>query len=147
MRKNVFLSQWFDEFISGVKKQESKGAITHLYEHGFSKRIVEHGGTWECLYTAHNRDIYNKIKKYYRAKMPFMKKVAFPRHDGTLGPQISYVLKHTPTQMRNAIIKNAKRVYGAEYVNRTLNQTRLTAFWRGLKYAIYKIKAHYAKKH
>ena len=146
MRKNVFLSQWFDEFISGVQKQESKGAITHLYEHGFSRLVVQHDGIWKCLYTAHNRDIYNKIKKYYREKMPFMKKVAFTRHDGALGPQISYVLQHTPTQMRNAIIKNAKRVYGAEYVNRILNQTRLVAFWRGLKYAIYKIRLHYGKK-
>ena len=147
MRKNVFTSTWFYEFISAVKKLESKGAITHHYEHGFSKCVIEHGGTWKCLYTAHNRDVYNKIKKYYREKMPFMKKVAIARHDGALGPQISYVLKHTPTQMRNAIIKNAKRVYGTEYVNRTLNQNRISAFWRGLKYAIYKIRAHYAKKH
>ena len=147
MRKNVFLSKWFDEFISNVTHLGSKGAITAHYEHGFSRLVIEHGGAWRCLYTAHNRDVYNKIKKYFHAKMPFMKKVAFTRHDGALGPQISYVLKHTPAPMRNAIIKNAKRVYGDEYVTRTLNQSRFVAFWRGLKYAIYKIRAHYAKKH
>jgi len=147
MQKNVFLSKWFDEFISGVKHLASKGAITHAYEHGFSKYVTEHGGTWMCLYSAHNRDVYNKIKYYYKQKMPFMKKVAFTRHDGSLGPQISYVLKHTPTQMRNAIIKNAQRIYGTDYINRTLNQNRIVAFWRGLKYAVYKIKAHYVKKH
>ena len=138
MRKSVFMSTWFDKFISNVKHLESKGAITRAYEHGFTKNVVEYGGKWMCLYSAHNRDIYNKVKKYYRAKMPFMKKVAFSRHNGSLGPQISYVLKHTPIQMRNAIIANAKRAYDPEYVNRVLSQSKITAFMRGLKYAITK---------
>ena len=146
MRKSVFMSKWFDEFLSSVTKLESKGAITSRYEHGFTKNVVAHGGTWTCLYSAHNRDVYNKIKKYFRLKMPFMKKVAFNRHDGALGPQISYVLKHTPKNMRDAIIKNAKRVYGNEYVNRILSASRITALLRGIKYGIYKIKAHYVKK-
>ena len=138
MRKSVFMSTWFDKFISNVKHLESKGAITRTYEHGFTKNVVEHGGKWMCLYSAHNRDIYNKVKKYYRVKMPFMKKVAFSRHNGSLGPQISYVLKHTPIQMRNAIIANAKRIYGIEYVNHILSLSKFSAFMRGLKYAIAK---------
>ena len=146
MRPSVFMSDWFDSFMSGIKKLESKGAITHEYEHGFTKNVVAHGGTWMCMYSAHNRDIYNKVKHYYRAKMPFMKKVAFTRHNGSLGPQISYVLKHTPAQMGNAILSNARRVYGTEYVNHALNQSRITAFINGLKYGIYKVKAHYVKK-
>ena len=146
MGKTVFMSKWFDEFITSVEKQKSKGAITKLYEHGFSKNVIDHGGIWACLYIAHNRDVYNKIKKYYRAKMPFMKKVAFTRHDGSLGPQISYVLKHLSPAVRNAIIKNAKRTYGTEFVNRTINQNRIVALIRGLKYAIQKIKAHYVKE-
>lgn len=139
MRKSVFMAKWFDEFISSVTKLNSKGAITRTYEHGFTKNVVSHGGTWMCTYSAHNRDIYNKIKHYYRIKMPFMKKVAFTRHNGTLGPQISYVLHGTSATMRNAIIKNAERVYGADYVNNTLAQNRLTAFMRGLKYGIKKL--------
>ena len=139
MRKSIFMSKWFDEFISGVRKLESKGAITYEYEHGFSKKVIAHGGAWSCLYTAHNRDIYNKIKHYYSIKMPFIKKVAFTRHNGTLGPQISYVLRHTPTTMRNAIIKNAQRVYGTEYVNRTLSQSHIAAILHGIKYGIKKL--------
>lgn len=146
MRPSVFMSDWFDSFMSGIKKLESKGAITHEYEHGFTKNVVAHGGTWMCMYSAHNRDVYNKVKHYYRAKMPFMKKVAFTRHNGSLGPQISYVLKHTPAQMGNAILSNARRVYGTEYVNHALNQSHITAFINGLKYGIYKVKAHYVKK-
>lgn len=146
MRPSVFLSDWFNEFILAVKKLESKGAITKQYEHGFTKNVVAHDGTWMCLYSAHNRDVYNKIRRYYRAKMPFMKKVAFTRHNGSLGPQISYVLRHIPTTTRNAILSNARRVYGTEYVDKTLNQNRITAFINGLKYIIYKTKAHYVKK-
>ena len=139
MRDTVFMSDWFDTFLSDVKKLESKGAITHTYEHGFTKNVVLHGGNWMCLYSAHNRDIYNKIKHYYSQKMPFMKKVAFTRHNGQLGPQISYVLKHTGAPMRNAILNNAKRVYGNEYVTHTLNQSRAMAFLHGTKYAIEKL--------
>ena len=138
MRPSVFLSNWFNDFICSVTHQQSKGAITHLYEHGFTKLVTEHGGTFACLYTAHNRDIYNKIKKYYKQKMPFMKRVAFTRHNGTLGPQISYVLSHTTKVMRNAIIKNAERVYGDKYTQRILSQSRFMAFIRGIKYGIHK---------
>ena len=67
-----------------------------------------------------------------------MKKVAFTRHNGTLGPQISYVLKHTNAKMRNAIVRNAARVYGEQYVKHTLSQSRIAAFICGLKYGIKK---------
>lgn len=146
MQPNVFLSEWFNSFITGVTKQESKGAITHMYEHGFTKNITAHSGTWMCIYSAHNRDIYNKIKYYYRKKMPFIKKVAFVRHNGCLGPQIASVLKRIPSGTRKSIIKNAHRVYGTEYVNRILSQSHITALFHGLRYAIYKIRKHYAKK-
>ncbi|MBO7643219.1 MAG: hypothetical protein J6S74_03770 [Alphaproteobacteria bacterium] len=139
MRPSVFLSNWFKDFICSVKPQKSKGAITHLYEHRFTKLVTEHDGTFACLYSAHNRDIYNKIKKYYKQKMPFIKRVAFTRHNGTLGPQISYVLSRTPTQMRDAIIKNAERIYGPEYTQRTLSQSKFMALVRGIKYGIQKI--------
>ena len=146
MRPAVFMSKWFDTFLSSVKKLESKGEITHIYEHGFTEHVVEHGGTWSCLYSTYNRDIYNKIKHYYRKKVPFMKKVAFTRHNGSLGPQISYVLRKTPATTSRAILSNARRVYGTEYVNKMLAQNHVAAFISGLKYAIYKTKAHYVKK-
>ena len=141
MRPSVFLSDWFDAFMTGITKLPSKGDVTKVYEHGFTKNIVAHGGTWMCLYSAHNRDVYNKIKHYYRTKMPFMKKAAFVRHNGRLGPQISYILKHTPTTTRNAIVKNAQRVYGEKYVNDVLSTGHIGAFIRGAKYAIKKIMA------
>ncbi|MBO7066939.1 MAG: hypothetical protein J6W40_04950 [Alphaproteobacteria bacterium] len=141
MRGSVFMSEWFDTFMSGITKLASKGDVTKVYEHGFTKNVVAHGGTWMCLYSAHNRDVYNKIKHYYRVKMPFMKKAAIIRHNGRLGPQISYVLKRTPTQMRVAIVKNAERTYGEKYVKETLSMWRITAFIRGAKYAIKKILA------
>ncbi len=138
MRKSVFLSDWFDNFLSNVKKLESKGAITHTYEHGFTKHVLSHGGKIMCLYSAHNRDIYNKIKYYFRKKMPFMKKVAFIRHNGQYGPQISYVLKRIPQNMRDAILQNAYRVYGKNLIDTYLSLNRISAFFNGLKYGIKK---------
>lgn len=139
MRKTVFMSDWFDKFMLGITQLDSKGAVTKIYEHGFTKNLVAHNSTWMCLYDAHNRDIYNRIKKYYRIKMPFIKKAAFIRHNGRLGNQIAYVLKRIPTPTRNAIVKNARRVYGEQYVNNMLSMGRIAAFIRGLKYATKKI--------
>ena len=141
MRRDIFMSEWFNTFMLSITKLESKGAITKLYEHGFTKNVVAHNGTWMCLYIAHNRDVYNKIKHYYRIKMPFMKKVAFTRHNGCLGPQISYALKRTPTNMRNAIINNAQRVYGEQHVKCVLSTGHIAAFVRGVKYGIKKALA------
>ncbi len=139
MRASVFMSDWFDSFMARITKLPSKGDVTKVYEHGFTQNVVANNGTWMCLYDAHNRDIYNKVKKYYRNKLPFMKKVAFTRHNGRLGHQISYILAHTPPKTRNAIIKNAQRVYGKQYVDNILSIGCIGAFIRGIKYAIKKI--------
>jgi lipopolysaccharide biosynthesis protein len=141
MRGTVFLSEWYDTFMSRITKLPSKGDVTKVYEHGFTRNVVEHGGTWMCTFSAHNRDVYNKIKKYYRAKMPFIKKAAFVRHNGRLGHQIAYVLHRTPAPMRDAIIENARRVYGEKYTNDILSMGAITAFMRGLKYGIKKLLA------
>lgn len=141
MRGTVFLSEWYDTFMSRITKLPSKGDVTKVYEHGFTRNVVEHGGTWMCTFSAHNRDVYNKIKKYYRAKMPFIKKAAFVRHNGRLGHQIAYVLHRTPAPMRDAIIEDARRVYGEKYTNDILSMGAITAFMRGLKYGIKKLLA------
>jgi lipopolysaccharide biosynthesis protein len=141
MRGTVFLSEWYDTFMSRITKLPSKGDVTKVYEHGFTRNVAEHGGTWMCTFSAHNRDVYNKIKKYYRAKMPFIKKAAFVRHNGRLGHQIAYVLHRTPAPMRDAIIEDARRVYGEKYTNDILSMGAITAFMRGLKYGIKKLLA------
>ena len=141
MHKTVFLSDWFNKFITSVTHQSNKGMITALYEHGFTRGINEHNGKWMCLYSVSGRGVYNNVKKLYHAKMPFIKKVAFTRHNGRLGPQIKYVLQHIDPKLNSAILQNAQRVYGTDYVNKTLKQNTISAFFNGVKYGIKKLLA------
>ncbi|MBD5391901.1 hypothetical protein HDR66_03795 [bacterium] len=140
MRPSVFLSNWFDEFIRSVKKLSGKGLITQVYEHGFSAAVVRDGGRWTCKWRVHNRGIYNQVKSLYRRKMPFMKKVAFSRHNGRLGRQILYVLNHIPTDGRDAILENARRTWGAAYVENLLTRNPFKIMSRTIRYFISKTK-------
>lgn len=139
MRPSVFMSDWFDEFITSVKKLESKGLITRMYEHRFSALVCENNLTWECLWTVKNRGVYNKIKKLYRAGMPFMKKVAFSRHGGALGRQIQYVLRHITPKARTAIISGAQCTWGKEYTDWLLTNNPIKIIYRNMRHSLHKL--------
>lgn len=139
MRKSVFLSDWFDAFIRSVTKLESKGLITRMYEHRFSSLVTENGLTWHCPWTAKNRGVYNRIKYLYCREMPFIKKVAFTRHGGSLGRQIKYVLDHAPHHARNAILSAACETWGAEYISWLLTKNPITIMIRTVRHTIKKI--------
>lgn len=139
MRQSVFMTKWFDEFMTSIVLQKSKGAITHLYEQGFTKLIEKNDKTWSCIYSIPGRGIYNDIKKVYRQGLPFMKKVAFTRHNGALGRQILYVLNHTNSDARNAIISGAKDTFGDKYINWLLTKNPIKIILRNIKYFIKKI--------
>jgi len=141
MRKTVFMTKWFDTFMMSITRQSSKGMITKLYEQGFTKLVTSHGGRVGCIYSIPNRGVYNRIKYLYRKKMPFIKKVAFPRHNGRLGRQLLYVLNRVPADARAAILENARRTYGAEYVDKTLTRNPFRIMARSMRYAINKIFA------
>ncbi len=137
--QSIFLSDWFDKFMHSVTKLQSKGAITRIYEHGFSKIISQNSLTWNCIYTVAGRGIYNKIKKLYNHKMPFMKKNAFPRRGGALGRQILYVLNNIQPNVRNYILENASRIYGRNYINWLLTNNPIKIIFRNIRYAARKI--------
>ena len=139
MHKKVFNTKWFYKFIIDVKHQKSKGLITSLYEHGFTKNLILNNNTWRCMYSVPGRGIYNKIKKLYEQKMPFIKKAAFTRHDGALGQKIKYILAHIPKNLSDAIIENACRVYGKEYITGILNRNALSCFVHNIKYGFKKL--------
>ncbi len=141
MCKTVFLSDWFDKFITGVTHQNGKGMITRIYEHGFSKLVIEHGETWKCIYSIYGRGVYNRVRKMYRMKIPFFKKVSFTRHDGGLGPQIHYVLNHILPKTRDAIVTSAQDAYGHEYIKTMLSRGYLSGTLHTLKYGIKKFLA------
>lgn len=140
MRPSVFLSTWFDKFICDVKHLESKGMITQKYEHGFSKAVKDHGGRTWCLYSIKNRGIYNQIKSLYKRGMPFMKKVAFTRHNGRLGRQILYVLNHTSPDASAAILSGARETFGTQYIDSLLTRNPFKIMMRGIRYGITKAR-------
>ncbi len=140
MRATVFLAPWFKKFIQSVRKQTDKGSVTKLYEQGFTALVSKHGLAWGCIYTVENRGIYNQIKKLYRGGLPFMKKVAFSRHGGRLGRQILYVLNHIAPDARASILENARRTWGAEYIDWLLTNNPVKILMRGVKYALGKAR-------
>jgi len=140
MRPSIFMSDWFDKFIRAVRHQDSKGAVTQEYEQGFSKAVLAHGGRTWCMMSVKNRGVYNRVKYLFRHGMPFMKKAAFTRHDGRLGRQILYVLRHTSPDARRAIMAGARRAYGAEYINWLLTNNPFKIMMRAIKYGLNKTR-------
>lgn len=139
MRPSVFATSWFDTFMRQITKQPNKGAITHLYEQGFSALVTKHNLTWCALYSAPGRSIYNKIKHFYRIGVPFVKKVAFTRNHGALGRQLTYILRHTDSAIRDTIITSARMTYGDKYINWLLTRNPITIIYRNIKHALHKL--------
>ena len=137
--KSVFLSKWFDEFMRSVTHQPDKGSVTYLYEHGFTRMLNKNNKTWQCIYSVPNRGIYNRIKKLYLRGLPFFKKNAFIRHNGALGAQIAYILRHIPDDLARAIMTNATRTWGDEHIHWLLTRNPIKIFIRNIKYATHKI--------
>lgn len=133
MTQTVFLSKWFDEFMSSITKQENKAFICILYENGFTERLIQNNLSIYCLYSIKGRGIYNRIKYLYKKKLPFMKKNAFIRQQGALGRQILYVLKAISKETSNKILKNAKRVYGKEHINWLLTKNPIKITYRNIR--------------
>lgn len=140
MRKNVFMSKWFNELLQSVCHQSDKGLVTVLYEHGFTKRLIENNLSWDALYSAPGRSIYNRVKHFYKQKMPFIKKLAFSRHYGALGRQLLYTLNHTAPDTRDTILTCARRVYGDEYISKILTHNPFKIMWRNITYTIHKLR-------
>lgn len=139
MRKSVFLTDWFDKFMLSITRQPDKGAVTYLYEQGFTRLLNQHDKKWKCKYSVPGRGIYNNVKQLYRAGMPFIKKIAFTRHNGALGMQISYVLRHTNTDARDAILSGAKDNFGSKYMDMLLTRNPVKIMFRNITYFIKKI--------
>ena len=139
LRPSIFMTDWFDNFMRNITKLKSKGLITREYEHGLSRAITAHNLTWACLYTVKNRGIYNHVKKLYRARMPFIKKLSFTRHNGSLGRQILYVLNHIDDDARIAITLSARQQYGTKYTKWLLTKNPIKIMFRHIKHTTKKL--------
>ena len=136
MTPAVFMSKWFDEFINSVTKVKSKTAVTSLYENGFTRLLNKHNIKWQCLYSVFNRGIYNRVKHLYLIKMPFMKKLAWTRHAGSLGRQVLFVLNKLSPALRQDILASAKITWGKKYIDWFLTKNPAKILVRYSKYIL-----------
>ncbi|MDR0741245.1 MAG: hypothetical protein LBF28_00535 [Rickettsiales bacterium] len=137
--KKLFLSQNFLNFITGIKFAGGKSGVISKYEHGFT-RMLKSGGYSFCIKrTLHGRGVYNRIKWLFRHGFPFMKKLSITRKRGYLGSQILYIIEHANPEIRDAIMQNANRVYGADYMKWLLTKNPLRILARGLRHFLLKI--------
>ncbi|MDO5011995.1 MAG: rhamnan synthesis F family protein [Pseudomonadota bacterium] len=139
MRKNVFLSPWYDEFMRAITHQPDKGSITYLYEQGFTEMLRAHHVKFACLYNCPGRSVYNNVAALFRRGMPFMKKVAFSRADGALGNRILYILRHVSPDVRDMILASAHRTWGDEYIKWLLTRNPIKITYCHIKHALRKI--------
>ena len=140
LNQKIFMSKWFDEFLSSVKKEPDKATITIKYEHGLTNLIENNGCTWTGIYSVRGRKTYNDPKYLFKRGCPFVKKACFVRHDGALGNQIKYILKHSDAVAVKRVMKSTNRIYGAKYMRKFLTYNPLRILWRNIKYGIKKLR-------
>ena len=140
MRRDTVCTDWFDRFITSVRPQRDKGAITYLYEQGFTKLITAQNIAYRCIFSVPGRSIYNSVRHLYRNGMPFIKKASFTRHNGCLGRQIRYVLSHTDKNVRDAILSSARDSLGDEYIDWLLTKNPFKILYRNVRYFFHKIR-------
>ena len=134
LNKKIFMSKWFDKFIISVKKEANKYAVTIVYEHGLTNVISKNNCSWDGLYTIRGRETYNNPKYLFKHGCPFVKKISFTRHNGALGNQIKYILKHCDKNAAHVIMNTANQLYGKQYMNWLLTNNIFKIWLRNIIY-------------
>lgn len=140
LNRKIFLSDWFDNFISDIHTQPTKNQVTIKYEHGLSNLIKNNNCSWSGLYTYRGRFTYNRPKFLFQHGCPFIKKASFTRHNGEHGKQIKYILSHADKKPTDAVMKTATRLYGKDYMNWFFTSCSIKIFIRKIQYAFKKIR-------
>lgn len=135
----VFLQPWFAGFLASVSKEDDKNDICVKYETGLSDLMTEMCVQYKGLYEISGKKIYNCVGKLYRCGLPFVKKSAFTRHNGSLGGQLKHVISHLEPYVRTLILNDARRVYGEDYVDWLLTYNPFKVAFRYLGYLIRKL--------
>ena len=139
LNKKIFLSPWFDEFISSVTHESEKTAITIKYEHGLTNLIHNHNCSWNGVYEIRGRFTYNNPEILFRYGCPFVKRACFTRHYGDCGIQIKHVLKCADNDATQSVLKTANRIYTEKYMTKFLTSNPVKIWARKIRYAIYKM--------
>lgn len=139
--KKIFLTPWFDNFMTSVQHEEHKYIITVKYEHGLTNIIRDNGCSYAGIYNIRGRFTYNHPKQLFKRGCPFVKRACFTRHNGAAGRQLEYILNHITPNIRDAIMVTANRVYDEKYMHWLLTRNPLRIWMRGIKYAFKKLKS------
>lgn len=142
--REVSGAAWFDAFLSSVERQESKEAVCEKYENGLTRLLTAHGVDFQGLFNLSGKSVYNSPLRLYRRGLPFVKKSSFTRHAGCLGRQLRLVLDSLPAPCRDAVLSDAVRLYGADYVDSLLAAGRFTVVRRYLRYLASKLRGRSA---
>lgn len=137
--KSVFLSGWFSDFLSAVTVQQDKNAICDIYENGFTRLLTEHSIPYDGLFHISGKKIYNSVDEVFAKGLPFIKKSAFTRHNGSLGKQIKNIMDRLDPQLRLAIAENCDRLEGEGYTDRLMTSSSLKIIFRYFSYLLHKI--------
>ena len=135
----VYSSQWFSDFMYSVTAEDTKEDVCMKYENGFTELLSNHSVNTAALFYVGGKKIYNSVYKLYRKGLPFIKKAAFVRHNGCLGGKVNRILNRVDPRCRQAIVSDASRVYGENYMKVYLTENPFVLAGRYISYLFSKI--------
>jgi len=143
LKREVFLSDYFDEFISSVERLNDKVEVCIKYETGLSNLLRSRGVRYDALFHLRGREIYGAVGRLVRSGMPFLKKASFIRHNACLGRTINSILEASDAGFRDAVVFDAGRTFGVDYTEHLLKCSPADSAWRYLKYLRGKITSSF----
>ena len=130
----VFRAPWFRDFITSVTAVGRKEEVCIRYENGLTHLLEAHSIPYASLYKLPGNTVYNAVGRLFSQGFPFLKKSAFTRHGGSLGPAVSRVLSGTDPVMAAAIVADLDRLHGEAYRCRFLSDGPFRSALRYLRY-------------
>ena len=134
LKQSVFHAPWFAEFLTGVEALGRKEDVCIRYENGLAHLLEAQSASYAGLWELRGKAIYNAVGRLTRQGFPFLKKSAFTRHGGSLGPAVAKALSQAEPAMAQAVMADLDRLYGEEYRRVFLSAGPLRAFGRYLRY-------------
>ena len=134
LKPAVFQAPWFAEFLTGVQALGRKEDVCNQYENDLVRLLEAHQASYAGLWELRGKAIYNAVGRLSRQGFPFLKKSAFTRHGGSLGPAVAKALSTADPAMADAVTADLDRLYGEEYRRAFLGASPLRAWGRYLRY-------------
>ena len=139
LRPAVFRAPWFRSFLDSVSALGSKEEVCIQYETGLTQLLEAHGIRYSALFELRGKSVYNAVARLYRKGFPFLKKSAFTRHGGSLGPAVAKVVSKAEPALAEAVVADLDRLYGEPYRRKFLSDNRLQSAARYFRYLFRKL--------